>query len=87
MNVKPWYQSPSTWVAIATIIAVVYESGLIPSDNPAYKILGLAVAALTALGLIAKRGLVEAAAIKSAAISSVATEAVKANPPPPQPKP
>lgn len=68
IEVKAWWKSTSTWVAVATIVAVIYESGLIPADSPGYKILGVVVAALVALGLIAKRGLIENTTIKANAL-------------------
>lgn len=84
IKVKPWYLSTSTWVAIATIAATIYESGLIPESSIGYKVLGLLVAAFVTVGLIAKRGMVEAATIKANALAS-ASKSASENPTQPQP--
>lgn len=74
VKVKPWWQSTSLWVTVATIIMVIYESQLIPADSIGYKILSIVVAAFVALGLVAKRGYVEAAAIKANTLAAIANK-------------
>ena len=76
-QVKPWWQSPSMWMSILTIIGIIVDKliagGVLPNE-------GWALIVSTVIGTIAKRGLVEASVAKSNALASVA-----ANPPqPPQ---
>lgn len=83
IEVKPWWQSLSTWVALGTIVATfaesIYLSGLLTSGSTAYLVIGAIVTVATSLGLLAKRGFVEAQAIKANAMLA----AVSANPPAP----
>jgi len=80
METKPFWQSPSFWMTIATALSLVVDKliagGVLPNEGWA------AIVALV-LGLVAKRGFVEAATVKSNAL----VEASKPADPPKPPQP
>jgi hypothetical protein len=75
---KPFWKSVSFWVVTLTALSVVLDKaiagGLIPDT-------GWAAIVSAVIGLVLKRGLVDAATVKAGAIIEASKNA---NPPPPQ---
>ena len=69
METKPFWQSPSFWLTVVTILSLVVDKliagGQLPNEGWA------AIVALV-LGIIAKRGFVEATTVKANAQIEVA---------------
>lgn len=68
IKVKPFWQSVSFWMTIATILGLVLDKlvagGVLPNE-------GWVTIAITVVGLITKRGMTENTAIKANALASV----------------
>ena len=69
VKVKPFWKSTSFWLAMATVIGVLLDKltseGIIPNE-------GWAAIVVTVVGLIAKRGSTENAAIKANTLATIA---------------
>lgn len=69
VKVKPWWQSVSLWITLATVLGIVLDKlvadGVIPSE-------GWAAIVLAVIGLVTKRGLTENTAIKANALIEAA---------------
>ena len=71
IKVKPWWQSVSLWIGVATALVLVVEQlvaqGVLSGESK------IALVAM-AIGLVLKRGFVESTVIKANAISGVVKE-------------
>jgi len=69
VKVKPWWQSVSLWITLATVLGIVLDKlvadGVIPSE-------GWVAIVLAVIGLVTKRGLTENTAIKANALIEAA---------------
>jgi hypothetical protein len=59
-QIKPGYKTTEFWLAFAaSVVGAAFASGLIPSESPIEKILGLAATVLASLGYTVSRTLVK----------------------------
>ena len=74
VKVKPFWQSVSFWMTIATIISIAFDKliagGIIPNE-------GWFAIVASVVGLVAKRGLTENVVIKANALTSAAADPTK----------